>query len=552
MAEKRLAISIKGGVSLGAYEAGALSETLRMIAFNNTHPESTKWYVDVLTGASAGSITAALVAATLINQQSNPLDSVWLERLSLEALSPPKNSGSLEDSYFLLDASKLDVLAQEFVGFPNRVSRHPAVRPGDAELRLRFTLSRVNPSMTEVPTPSGDTLNIEKYAYTGSFFINMTRDDSLVLRASGIAAAGYSNPGREVMGADAWKALQQTAIASGTFPLAFAPRNLRVWDEQHLWRDTYFVDGGLFDNDPMGEAINVAHDLDWYSPGAAAYDDADRHFMVIHTEPFVRPQDLPGVPDPYTLLMNVVGSLLTESQTSGLREIPAVNERVKQRSDFLQMLASQIASGATFSVPPGLLEQLAKWRGINIAEQLPVLQRALIPDLQRTDPQTHLMVGGFTDAMKQRFSDTALAMDLALNVADKVTLSPILVAPKAALAGNPLYGFGGFLVPAFRAHDFQQGRYDAWATWSAIARSQMLPFVAPALGDMQCPPPIVPEDPQKILAANRAAYEAGEKQFFDRVNTVAERILTKGRSLGTIGDVIVRTLLGLITRKALG
>jgi predicted acylesterase/phospholipase RssA len=73
--ERRLAISIKGGVSLGAYEAGALFETLRLIQYNNSLPvdESTRWYIDVLSGASAGSITAAIVALALINQNSNYL-----------------------------------------------------------------------------------------------------------------------------------------------------------------------------------------------------------------------------------------------------------------------------------------------------------------------------------------------------------------------------------------------------------------------------------------------------------------------------------------------
>jgi predicted acylesterase/phospholipase RssA len=84
--ERRLAISIKGGVSLGAYEAGALTETLRLIEFNNAQPGSTKWYIDALTGASAGSITAGLVALSLINSQHNSLEKVWLQALSLQAL----------------------------------------------------------------------------------------------------------------------------------------------------------------------------------------------------------------------------------------------------------------------------------------------------------------------------------------------------------------------------------------------------------------------------------------------------------------------------------
>jgi predicted acylesterase/phospholipase RssA len=553
VAERRLAISIKGGVSLGAYEAGALTETLRLLEFNNAQPGSTKWYIDVLTGASAGSITAALVALALINSGSNYLKTVWMDALSLTALSPPENSNNPSDSYYLLAASKLDELAARYVQFPASVLRHPALRPGAAELRLRFTLSRVNPLLFTVATPGGTDLSIEQYAATASFFVNINRNNAIALSASGVAAPPYSNPNRIVMGGDAWTALQQTAIASGTFPLAFEPRKLRMWDEQHIWRDAYFVDGGLFDNDPVGEAINVAHDIDWYSPSAAAYDDADRRFMVVHTEAYDSPKQLSAGPDPYTLLARIVSSVVTESTTSGLQGILSVNDKFKQRSNFLHALAIQFRNGAALSIPQSLLEQLAGLRGINVDQHLAVLQRALVPDLQTTDRGTYDIVRSFPDAVKGRFTDVALAMDLSLDVADKVKVSLILIEPKQILAGNPLYGFAGFLVPDFRTRDFEQGRFDAWQTWSAIAESNADSFLTPTAGDIKCPPPIAPEDPKDpaFLGPNQRIYDLGKAAFFKRVNTVAENIVTKGQSLGPIGNIAVQSLLNLITRKAL-
>ena len=49
--------------------------------------------------------------------------------------------------------------------------------------------------------------------------------------------------------------MAQAAIASGSFPLAFAPRDLRRWDGA-AWADHYFQDGGTYDNDPIGQTIN--------------------------------------------------------------------------------------------------------------------------------------------------------------------------------------------------------------------------------------------------------------------------------------------------------
>jgi hypothetical protein len=525
--ERRLAISIKGGVSLGAYKAGAL------------------------TGASAGSITTALVTMTLINNRNSNLQDVWRNVLSLETLSPTRGSRDPAVDYYLLDASKLDDLAANYFPFQTNVLRHSAIRPGDAELRLRFTLSRVNPLVTAVSTRNGDTLNIEEHAATASFSINFSSDDALTMNTSGVAAAGYSNPNRSLMGRDAWTALQQAAIASGSFPLAFAPRVLRTWNDQHLWGDTFFIDGGLFDNDPVRGAINLAHDIDWYSTSAASYDDSDRRFMVVHAEPYDRAQSLSALPDPYTWLTRIVKSLLTETKTSGLSGIPAVNDKFKERGNFLQALANQFSHGDQLSIPPGVLEQLAKWRGIDVERHLPVLQGALVPDLQFTDPDTYIVVKGFAEQVNESFTDIALAMDFALNVADKVRLSPILIEPKQDLSGNPLFGFAGFLVKEFRVRDFEQGRYDAWQTWNGIAQSQSGEFMMPRADDSKYPPPIVPEDPRSMLAANRTTYDANSGEFYKRVSAVAENILTKGQSPGPIGNIAARSILNFIARKAL-
>ena len=49
------------------------------------------------------------------------------------------------------------------------------------------------------------------------------------------------------------------AIACGAFPFAFAPRALALMDEQKNWSLDYFTDGGLYDNDPVGQAMHTAH-----------------------------------------------------------------------------------------------------------------------------------------------------------------------------------------------------------------------------------------------------------------------------------------------------
>lgn len=63
----RLAIAISGAVSLGSYEAGVMFEIIRAIGIHNESvTESNKIEIDVLTGASAGGMTAVILAQKLM------------------------------------------------------------------------------------------------------------------------------------------------------------------------------------------------------------------------------------------------------------------------------------------------------------------------------------------------------------------------------------------------------------------------------------------------------------------------------------------------------
>src|SRR5579859_4781004 len=98
---KHVAITIAGAVSLGSYEGGVLYELLRAIRTRNEQAgddEGRKIYIDVLTGASAGAMTAAMVAQRLMydadaledraneKEPTNSLYEAWVERISLMRL----------------------------------------------------------------------------------------------------------------------------------------------------------------------------------------------------------------------------------------------------------------------------------------------------------------------------------------------------------------------------------------------------------------------------------------------------------------------------------
>ena len=66
---KKLAITISGAVSLGSYEAGVLYEVLDAVCQHNNDPATIaddRIVIDVLTGASAGGMTAIVLAQKLL------------------------------------------------------------------------------------------------------------------------------------------------------------------------------------------------------------------------------------------------------------------------------------------------------------------------------------------------------------------------------------------------------------------------------------------------------------------------------------------------------
>ena len=63
----RVAITIAGAVSLGSYEAGVIYELLEAFRTQNIEAApAARIYVDVITGASAGGMTAAMLAQRLM------------------------------------------------------------------------------------------------------------------------------------------------------------------------------------------------------------------------------------------------------------------------------------------------------------------------------------------------------------------------------------------------------------------------------------------------------------------------------------------------------
>jgi hypothetical protein len=523
MAERRLAIAIKGGVSLGAYEAGVIAETLFLLDYNNQNNNSVKWYVDALAGASAGGMTSAVLAMVLLNgslagasPSDNVLKKVWVDTVSLDVLDP-ENGAGLTDN-FMFASGAIDKIAADNIKFPSTIAPHRALRdprgPNGAHIALALTHSRLGQGLQSIPTFTGTEFFFNEHAALSRFDIRIKPNAAGTLAAT-FSGNGVSSPSRPANGATldsggAFAGMISCAIACGAFPFAFAPRALALMDDQNNWNVDYFTDGGLYDNDPVGQVINIAHEIDW-GPDASDFSDTERRYFMIEPEPGQNPDNWPPAPqllsgtnmlnvDPLTMIGRILGGTLQEIQQSGVRGIPEVNRRVKIRQDLVAQLEYYIhVASDDLNLPswlPAMVNDLGKARGLS-AEQMNYFRAHFIPDLQVEAPVAYGGARSLPPERQQVFAEFGLLIDLAMDVTDKVAFEPILVSPKAALAGDPLYAFKGFFDVRLRGHDFAQGVADALEVWQGVQGregsqilklpNQTLPPVpaAPDIGDAQ-------------------------------------------------------------------
>src|SRR6266851_2122254 len=117
----RLAVTVAGAVSLGSYEAGVLYEIVDAIGqHNSAAPEESKIFIDVLTGASAGGMSATVLAQKLLFEAGslakpydNTLYRAWVEDIQLEALLALQHDE--DPSHSILSSNLVETLSAKYL-----------------------------------------------------------------------------------------------------------------------------------------------------------------------------------------------------------------------------------------------------------------------------------------------------------------------------------------------------------------------------------------------------------------------------------------------------
>jgi hypothetical protein len=474
---KRIAITIAGAVSLGSYEAGVLYELMQAIRTNNEAAVSddNRIYVDVVTGASAGGMTAAMIsqrlmydAASLEGEFTNSLYEAWVERISLMGLVRMRWSERKWHSLFssdLIESIGEDMLVTSMQ--QKGRGSHVAVEKVNGlpePIRVGMALTNLNGIDYMIPILGSD---------EGGF--NYT--DSVDQRIFDVVADGQSDMAQ-------WRQMCAAAVGSGAFPVAFRPKAVdhsvaeygeRLPADRQLWQQgkTYVdwrgvspaafahSDGGVLQNQPLGIAKNLVDvavaDRQARLGEAAHCDSGDRLYV------FVAPHSIRSTAqnldaDKITIwgeLKHLVSVYMRQAMFHDWITAEGVNQKIA----LLDERASELAD----VIIRGLLDV------VSLAKASSDLNAMLMPN------QEHNRLARLREQYRAKYEEVLAAVGLQaaeaflgaiatlegaahLENRDKMKIVAVVADAQEELAGSGLAAFVGFFKKSFRQHDYWVGR----------------------------------------------------------------------------------------------
>jgi len=483
---QKLAIAISGAVSLGSYEAGVIYEMIEAIAQHNCHPDTTadqRIEIDVVTGASAGAMTACILvqklmfeAEALRQPYANALYAPWVEDVdiaNLLNLRPDEAPHfSILSSDQIADIGYRYILQRYAAGQPTPRQRHPA---GAASIRLGIALSNLNgvdyaveiTDFPDVMNPSNRSRRMFTHSRHPDFLTCEVRDDE----------ADDS--------AQVWQTLEQAARASAAFPFAFRllqidrqgsdPSYLRSVLSPGQTYSFAYTDGGLFENEPLGLAKDLVDQIDIHHQ-----DHHNRFYLYLSpgakssaVNPHIRADNASYLNTAAAL----AGAIFTQARSQNWVATSQINQKIRQFEQQAKELSDMLLKSpqlkdAFNTVADCLLEVLYQ-DGPAVEQHHQILTDCnrlrqqfteeydrLVYGLTQTEPHptspTRQISG---EAVAESWLKLVQALEKLQHLGSKYVMTVYAItADDLELAGKQLFAFGGFLDQSFRDFDYNVGR----------------------------------------------------------------------------------------------
>jgi hypothetical protein len=458
---KKLAITVSGAVSLGSFEAGVMYEIIHAIGVHNSalsENDPGRIEIDVLTGASAGGMTATICAQKLMFEAnslagaySNSLFAPWVAKVNIMDLLQERpgdsRSKSILSSAFVEEISRNYITAR-YTSHLDPVQIKHAASANKIWLGLALAnLNGVDYGQTILPN--------EKFIYTRF-------QDELIAEIDNV-------PKDDTF--EYWDALRNAAVSCGAFPFAFKPVNVfrspREYPSSNretpiLESETFcYTDGGTFQNEPLGLAKKLVDKLD---PGHL--DTANRYYL------FVSPGDKKSVAstdfnadkaDFIPFIMQLVSAIFNQGRFQDWIHAEKINAQIDLLNSRAKGLAIMLkedtaeAKQLTKTLKEGSQNLLAALFGKTSGIQNEINENRTRLKILYADELSLL-----SEDARDVLIDSILTLEKAANLADKDEMKILgITAKDTELASSDMFAFAGFIDLRYRKHDYDVGRKKA-------------------------------------------------------------------------------------------
>lgn len=432
----RLSLTLTGGASLGAYQAGAVAALL--VAVDRLRAGGTPVVVDALGGASSGSLVA-LFAAECIVEGLDPaavLSSAWVDRVSLDVLRSRGPRAPLSfDRLRAQIRSALDPRDADgnAIWRVAGQQRHPVA--------LHVALTDLQGLTYDIDSQNGATLAATTYVDWSTFVLRPGGGLTQVLDPDGSAPL-------------------DAALASATNPAGFAPAILDRSGDQARYRrhgvtnfpdsgKLWYTDGGMVQAEPVGRTLSAARQVAGNAPGRRMHIVIDPRSEGPSGS--ARWSDPTAVPSWLDGLTRSLAIMPAQNVYDDLRRVVRDNWRIRNIEEAARRITVELGPGKEEALG-GLLADTTG-RDASGLDDTREMVRALLAELAGVDGK---------------------------EVVDVELITPLIVAHDSPqdvprlLAGEFLGTFGGFLSRDLRESDFALG-WDSTGTWLAdgLARADV-------------------------------------------------------------------------------
>jgi hypothetical protein len=459
----RVAFAIFGAVSLGSYEAGTIYEIISALSEHNKNfPENSnnRIEIDVLSGASAGGMTAALIAHKLLHdpamlngETDNAAYKAWVEKVDIQGLL----------SYHDGDFTKTSLLSSNFVGkiaedlITNSHKNNEIPEPGPhntaaKKIHLGLAMSNLN----------GVDYKLDVFSTSEE---GLDQGEFIQTRFQDRVTEGLTNEYKKKQ----WEDIITACRGCGAFPFAFSPRKLaRNWirhkhdyasrgaspfNEGSKDENFYYMDGGAFNNYPLGLARTLTRKID-----STPEDFENRYYFYISPNPknSVRSANFKvdatsGMKD---TAMQMAKSIFWQGRFQEWMQVETVNEKVKQ----LDKRAEEL-----FNVLSNNTDQLQIKNAAydSLLDALYSTSSSYTNDFQRLEKAycTTAQYQQLSPLLKDTWIKGIVIMEKSGGLVNRESMKVYTITTtNNDLASEHLAGFLGFLDKRLREHDYLLGR----------------------------------------------------------------------------------------------